>query len=75
MGHGQKGCPVSQLFKPGYIWSKCRAPPMCKKCNKHHQTLLYIEADTKKEETMKVSKEVAYAAQSKRSEEVLLMTG
>ena len=60
----------------GHIASKCRAPPICKKCNKHRHTLLHIEANTKKEGTKKVAKDVTYmyAAPSKRSEEVLLIT-
>ena len=33
-------------LKSGHIASKCRAPPMCKKCHKQHHTLLHKEADT-----------------------------
>ena len=62
-----------------HMATKCRAPPLCKRCNKYHHTLLHIEAETKTEEmktegTKKVSKDVTYAAPSKTSDEVLLMT-
>ena len=60
--------------KPGHIASKCHAPPMCKKCNKHHHTLLHKAADPKTEGTQMVSKDVTYAAPSKPSKEVLLIT-
>ena len=65
-------------LKPGHMASKCRAPPVCKKCNKYHHTLLHIEAGTTKETktdcTKKVNKDVTYATPSKQSDEVLLMT-
>ena len=60
-------------LKPGHIASKCCAPPMCKRCHKYHHTLLHIKADTNKQGTTKVSKEMMHVASSKRGGEVLLM--
>ena len=46
---------------------------MCKKCGKHHHTLLHKEADSKLGKAKEPSK-AACAAPSRQSEEVLLMT-
>ena len=70
----KKAALCKNSLKPGHIANKCCAPPMCKKCNKHHNTLVHIEADPKMEGTKKVSKDVTYVAPSKQSEEVFLMT-
>ena len=32
-------------LRKGHIAEKCRAPPMCKKCIKHHDTLLHMGVD------------------------------
>ena len=32
-------------LKKGHIAEKCRASPMCKKCTKHHETLLHRHVD------------------------------
>ena len=69
----KKASLCKNCLKPGHIASKCRAPPIIKKYHKYHHTLLHIGADSKIEGT-KVSKDVTYAAPSKQSEEVLLMT-
>ena len=68
-----KGARCKNCLKPGHIASKCRAPPMCRKCHKFHHTLLHKEAETKPEETKKPTN-TTYAAPSRRGEEVLLMT-
>ena len=47
----KKAALCKNCLKPGDIASNCRAPPMFKKCNIHHLTLLDIEADPKTEET------------------------
>ena len=47
---------------------------MCRKCIKHHHTLLHLKADPKIEGTKNTSKGVTYTAPLKKSEEVLLMT-
>ena len=54
--------------------SKCRKLSMCKRCNKHHHRLLHWETAPKMEGINKVPKEVTFAASSKGSKEVLLMT-
>ena len=68
-----KNARCKNCLKPGHIATKCRAPPMCKKCRKNHHTLLHREAETKPEEK-KESTSTSYAASSRRGEEVLLMT-
>ena len=70
-----RGQPCAKNFlKPGHMASKCRAPPpMCKKCRKHHHTLLHIEEDVKKKEETPKKNKGTYAAPSK-GKEVLLMT-
>ena len=40
-------------LKIKHIAGKSRPPPMCKKCHKHHYTLLHNETDTKTEEKKK----------------------
>ena len=69
-----KGARCKNCLKPGHIASKCRAPPMCKRCHKHHHTLLHREADTRPEESKEPGSTTTYAASSRRGEEVLLMT-
>ena len=61
-------------LKVGHRASRCRAPPMCKRCNKYHHALLHIEAEFKEEDTENVDRDVTYVAPSKGGEEVLLMT-
>ena len=58
-----------------HMAENCRAPVMCKKCTKHHHTLLHREADCltqrKPEED---GKEETHVAALSVSEQVLLMT-
>ena len=60
-------------LKSGHIASKCRAPPMCKKCHKQHHTLLHKGAGTKLQGGKEPSS-ASYTASSRESKEVLLMT-
>ena len=69
-----KGTLCKNCLKTGYIASKCHAPPVCKRCNKYHHTLLHIKANPKMEGTKKVDKDITYTVPSKWSEEVLVMT-
>ena len=68
-----KNARCRNCLKPGHIASKCRAPPMCKKCRKQHHTLLHKEADTKSEEGKEPTGST-YTASSRERKEVLLMT-
>ena len=54
----KKGALYKKCLMSGHIASRCRAPPMCKKCCKYHHTLLHIiEADPKTEDK-RVSKDM-----------------
>ena len=64
----KRGARCKNCFKRGHMASKCRAPPMCKKCPKYHHTLLHIE-DDKMEGTKKT-----YVTPSTPEAKVLLMT-
>ena len=59
-----------------YIGKKCRAPSMCKKCTRHHHTLLLMDADnlTKKKPDNAEAREEAHIAALSVSEQLLLMT-
>ena len=70
----KKDARCKNCLKTGHMASRCRAPPMCKRCRKYHHTLLHMEAVPKSEDE-KVGKERTYTAhQSARGREVLLMT-
>ena len=63
-------------LRAGHIAEKCRAPSMCKKCTRHHHTLLHKDADdlTQKKPDNVEGKEEAHVAALSASEQVLLMT-
>ena len=68
-----KNARCKNCLKPGYITTKCRVPPTCRKCRKYHHTLLHREAETKPEEK-KESTSTSYAASSRTGKEVPLLT-
>ena len=68
-----KGAQCKNCSNPGYIASKCHAPPMRKRCHQYHHMLLQKEADTKPQTTKEPSS-TTYVAPSRPNEEVLLMT-
>ena len=56
---------------------KCRAPPMCKKCTKHHHMLLHRDANylpQRKSENEEGKRETHVAALSVSKQVLLIMT-
>ena len=54
----RKGALYKNCLKPAHFAGKCHTLPMCKRCDTYHHTLFHIKADSKMEETKKVSKNV-----------------
>ena len=63
-------------LRAGHIAEKCRAPSMCRKCTRHHHTLLHRDADnsTQRKPDNAEAKEEAHVAALSITEQVLLMT-
>ena len=64
---------LHELLKKWHILKNCRAPLMCKKCTKHHHTLLDKDADylpQRKSENEEGNKD--YVATLSVSEQVLV---
>ena len=63
-------------LRAGHIAEKCRAPSMCRKCTRHHHTLLHRDADnsTQRKPDNAEAKEEAHVAALSVTEQVLLMT-
>ena len=61
-------------LKAGDMASKCRAPPACRKCHKAHHTLLHVEIKPSEELTEETVSSATYDLQTKRDQQVLLMT-
>ena len=63
-------------LRAGHIADRCRAPSMCRKCTRHHHTLLHRDADNSAQRTPEYTeaKEEAHVAALSVTEQVLLMT-
>ena len=63
-------------LRAGHIADKCRSPSMCRKCTRHHHTLLHRDADnsTQNKPDNTEAKEEAHVASLSITEQVLLMT-
>ena len=59
-----------------HMAEKCRAPAMCRKCTKHHHTLLHRDANSSPQEKPKRGDKVeeTHVVALTVSEQVLLMT-
>ena len=62
-------------LRKGHMAKKCRAPEMCKKCTKHHHTLLHRDANSVPQEKPKRDDKVeeTHVAAQTMSEQLLLM--
>ena len=84
----KKASLCKNCLKPGHVASNCFKPPLCKKCNRYHHTLLHMDGDFKakgdktveatkvatKESEEATGKEKCHLAAASRCEQVLLMT-
>ena len=61
-------------LRKGNMAEKCRAPPMCKMCTKHHHTLLHRDADSVPHKRDEDGKEETHVLALTVNEQVLLMT-
>ena len=62
-------------LRTGHIAEKCPAPSMCRKCTRHHHTLLHKDADdsTQKKPDNAETKEEAHVAALSVTEQAKLM--